>query len=151
MNTGISVRDQASHVATVCGLLATASDEELAEAGSLVVESVREMLRSLGYGLHRVGGDPGRVRGQEPAFRIDSSTDYVVRDVRRAAGLARARAGQSDVGLCTSEPLEEDPMGVVLDLLELEVSPTDLQGAVEVYLRHQEARSLESHERRQSG
>lgn len=143
-----SIHEEADQVAAACALLSAAGDVDLAEAESLLVESVRVLLGSLGYGIHRVGGDGVHVRGQEPAFRIESAADYVVRDVRSAAGLARARAAQRGAGLCTSEPLEEDPMGIVLDLLELEVASSDMKGAVEVFLRHQEARPLESHERR---
>jgi hypothetical protein len=147
MNDGASIREEAGQVAAACTLLTAAAEIDLVEAESLVVESIRVLLRTLGFGIHRTVSDHLQVRGREPAYRIESGADYVVRDIRRAAGLARARADRDGLGLCTSEPLEDDPMGIVLDLLELEVSSTDMRGAVEVYMKHQEARPLESHER----
>lgn len=81
------------------------------------------------------------------AFRIDTSADYVVRDRRRAAGIARARSRDRGVGLCTPEPLEDDPMGILVDLIDLEVPISELSGVVDVLRFERDARALSASER----
>lgn len=72
----------------------------------------------------------GEVQVRGP-FRIQSTSDLVVRDVARAAGVARSQARRLGIGLCTPEPLEDDPMGLVLDLLDLEVPLSQLEHVVD--------------------
>ncbi len=136
----------AEEAAEACSLLAAADSAERGAAEALVVERVRELLSALGFGVHRVVSGGGKARGSEPAFRIESVADYV-RDVRRAAGLARSRAAKSQTGLCTAEPLEEDAMGVLLDLLDLEVPASELEGVVDTIGFERNARSLTASER----
>lgn len=111
------------------------------------MDRAKELLQALGFGIHRAASGIGNVRGGEPAFRIESVADYVVRDVRRAAGVARSRAAKSQAGLCTPEPLEEDPMGVLLDLLDLEVPASELSGVIDTIGFERNARSLTASER----
>lgn len=137
----------AGEAAEACSLLAGADPAEREAAEALAVDRVRQLLQAIGFGVHRIASGSGRVRGSEPAFRVESVADYVVRDARRAAGLARSRAAKSQTGLCTPEPLEEDAMGVLLDLLDLEVSASDLEGVVDVIGFERHARALTASER----
>ena len=138
----------ARDVSAACSLVSTAGQSESEEAVSLLVERASALLRSLGYGVYplAVAGSPAREG--EPAYRVEASADYVVRDIRRAAGMARSRAEKHASGLCTPEPLEEDPMGVLLDLLDLEVPLADLRGVVDLVRLEQRCRPLTSTERR---
>lgn len=143
--------DGARRVVEACELLITAVGAERAEAAELAVRSMSAFLRSLGYGVHPAEGPLPDVRGDEPAYRVESTVDYVVRDRRRAANLARATAARPGTGLCTEEPLEDDPMGLLLDLLNLEVPASRLHGAVDVFPRGWQARPLTKQERRRDG
>lgn len=117
-------------------------------AMQMLVERASGLLRVLGYRVTPSRTSAGSPRGDEPAFRIETSADYAVRDVRLAAGIARSRARKQAIGLCTPEPLEDDPMGILLDLLDLEVPASELKGAIDVLSYEQNARALSANERR---
>lgn len=134
-------------LADACELSINAEVTDRESATQLLVERAAELLRILGHRVTPSRTSGGSPRGDEPAFRIETSADYAVRDVRLAAGIARSRARRQDVGLCTPEPLEEDPMGILLDLLDLEVPMSELKGAIDLLDYEQNARALSASER----
>lgn len=79
-----------------------------------------------------------RVPGNSPAFRVETSADYAIGDVGRAAGVARSLAKRKGVGLCTPEPLEDDPIGLLPDLIDLEAPLSELERVVEAVRLEQE-------------
>lgn len=145
-----SSADLAREVAAACQLFADAAPDDQASANQLLVERATELLESLGYRVRPSYVEGQRARGSQPAFRVESVVDYVIRDGRWAAGLVRARAEQQGTGLCTPEPLEQDPLGILLDLLELDLRRFELTGVVEVLRYEQVARSLTASERRET-
>lgn len=146
-HAGDSTNTIVHDVVEACELLLNAEITDRESATQLLAERAVELLRVLGYRVapSRISGGPPR--GDEPAFRIETGADYAVRDVRLAAGIARSRARRQDVGLCTAEPLEEDPMGILLDLLDLEVPMSELKGAIDLLDYEQNARALSASER----
>lgn len=113
-----------------------------------MLERIGALLNALGKGIHATSSGQARVRGEEPAFRVESKTDYVIKDVNLAAGIARSYSEHHGLGLCTYEPLEEDPLGIISDLLELETPMRDMSGVVEVITQGKTIRSLSASERR---
>lgn len=89
-------RDPANDIirdlADACELSITAEATGRESAMQLLVERASGLLRTAGYQVSpgRINADPPR--GDEPAFRIETSADYAVRDVRLTAGIARSRA-----------------------------------------------------------
>lgn len=142
------VSSLARELEVACALLAEADADGRATLEPLVLERIGGLLNAMGKGIHTVASGGAKVRGNEPAFRVEAVTDYVVKDVTLAAAMARSRSEKLGLGLCTYEPLETDPLGVLSDLLALEIPMRDMAGLIEVILQSMTMRSLSASERR---
>jgi hypothetical protein len=142
-----AVREAAREAMSACELLATSTASELEAAVPMVIEQIAQMLRTLGYGLHVEVSQSGGPRGNQAALRIETVADLVVRDIGRAAAIARATAAKKGVDLNPHEPLEEDAIGVVSDLFELGVGLPELSGVVDAVRYEQHYRGLTQSER----
>ncbi|MFT3834497.1 MAG: hypothetical protein QM711_14445 [Micropruina sp.] len=108
---------------------------------SLIADRAAELLlKVLGYQVSRKHSAASRVPGNSSAFRVETSADYAIGDVGRAAGVARSLAKRKGVGLCTPERLEDDPMGLLPDLIDLEAPLSELERVVEAVRLEQNAR-----------
>lgn len=130
-----------------CEMLEGASldDEKLAK--QIVLERARTFLRALGHGVHKLYTTEA-VRGDQPALRVESSTDYVIRDRELFANVIRSFAESVGTGLCTDEPIEQDPIGMIRDALDLEIPMSKLKGILGKSEESQSIRALTASERR---
>lgn len=143
----VAIAESAREMAIACELLIAASSVEEVVAEQVVIEKAKALLRALGYGVH-VLHTTEAVRGDQPAFRVESTTDYVIRDREMMANILRSFSRSVGTGLCTDEPIEQDPIGMIRDALDLEIPKSKLDGILGKSEESQTIRALTASERR---
>jgi len=135
--------DQAvAAIADAASVFQHANEDDRYLARRRLLDAIQSFLSTNGMNAHRVNPQVGHIRRSQWGFNVSWEFDIVIKDLRHFAGYVRSKAEEYGRGLCTPEPIEDDPTGVLSDFLLLEESRPEVLEVVSVFPRSGRLRGL---------